>query len=499
MTRQNSPAQGREAARQAGERITDAIPPYNLEAESALLGCLLIEPERLEQATAWIGPEDFYRDAHRYIFEAILHLVETGSAVDLITVPACLSDRGQLEACGGLAYLLNLMEAPSSVVNLPHYAGIVAEKSTRRRLIAAATQTYYRAKDEEIAIEQALAEAEQAILTAGLRQRADTMTEISPLLSDRVTAFNDRQKAGKRITGVETGLDDLDWVTQGLQPGELTILAARPSMGKSALAVQIAQHVVLEIGQAGIIFSLEMTKESVVDRILCSQARIDSHLWRNGMVRAEDIPRVNAAIQALWGQPLYLDDSRNITLAEMRAKCRRVRAQKGSIGIVVVDYLQIMTPPRPSGNRAQELSELAAGIKGLAREFACPVIALSQLSRAVEHRGDKKPTMADLRESGGLEAEADVICLLYREAYYRRGEADFDPCAWGKAEINIAKNRNGVTAVVELGFHPTYGRFETLADGVVEPDPFAEDAAIAADPEQNGDFTPDLDFLAENL
>lgn len=479
------------------EQAKVKMPTANLEAEQALLGCLLLDASTLDKVMGIVEPHDFYRDAHRYIYEAIVSLVAEGGAVDILVLIDRLTERNQWQYIGGEVFLMNLLEFPTAASFAEHYAQIVADKAIRRKLMDAAKDIFKLAKEEARPVTDTLAEAERRIVSAGQRRVTESMTPVTPLLRERLAAYQERCARGGGINGRATGLDDLDWYTNGFQQGELILLAARPSVGKSALAVQWAMETALIEKLPAVVFSLEMSKEQVVDRMICSQSRINGGMWRKGFVPEEAFQTVIQAIDALADAPLYLDDLRSISIAEMRAKLRRVKSQRGAIGLIVVDYLQIMAPVRANGNRAQELGEVVAALKSLAREFDCPLVALSQLSRAVEQRGDKRPNLSDLKDSGSIEAEADLVMFLYREDYYKRDEPGHDPAEFVTAELIIGKHRNGALGTVRVGFHPTYGRFETLEEkregGLdADYDPFPDEEDEAAQPEFSADLVSSL-------
>ncbi|MCS6775667.1 MAG: replicative DNA helicase [Chloroherpetonaceae bacterium] len=460
-------------------RPFDRIPPQNLEAEQAVLGSMLIERAAVERAAEILKPEDFYRDAHRYIFEAMLSLAERDEAVDLITVEDELRVHGRIDTVGGPAYLRSLMDAPSTAANIEHYARLVEEKAILRRLLDAGTQIQALAYSDFENVNEVIDRAERFIFEVGQRRMGQYFSPLRPLLDEELDRIEKRYENKGMTTGRQTPFDDLNYKTAGLQPSDLIIVAARPSMGKTSLSVQMAQHIAMQEKMPVAIFSLEMSKEQLVTRMICSEARVDAHRLRTGFLQSEDWQRVGDGIARLSEAPIFIDDTPDTSAMEMRAKCRRLKAEHGELGLVLIDYLQLMRSHRRAENRNQEISDIARACKGLARELKCPVIALSQLSRAVESRPDRRPMLSDLRESGAIEAEADLVMFIYREDYYKRkearadGEDEAEPASGNGqeqsreklqvTELIIAKQRNGPTGVIKVGFLPHYARFENLA------------------------------------
>lgn len=456
---------------QDGFRSFDRVPPQNLEAEQAVLGSMIIERAAIERAAEILKPEDFYRDAHREIFETILALAERDEPVDTITLSDELRTRSLLDRVGGQMYLLILMEAPSTAANIEYYAKLVEEKSILRRLQDAGSQISGLAYSEFDAIDEVVDRAERIVFEVGQRRMGQYFYHLRPLLDEELDRIERRYETKERASGRMTPFDDLNYMTAGLQPSDLIIVAARPSMGKTTLAVQLAQHVAIHEGLPAALFSLEMSKEQLVTRMICSESRVDANRLRSGYLQPDDWQKVGEGISRLAEAPIYIDDTPDVSAMEMRAKCRRLKAEHG-LGIVMIDYLQLMRSHKKTENRNQELSEIARACKGLARELKVPVIALSQLSRAVESRPDKRPMLSDLRESGAIEAEADVVMFIYRDAYYKQKEAldseeevqrtDRGEVRLEEAEIIIAKQRNGPTGKAIVGFIPMFTRFENL-------------------------------------
>lgn len=437
--------------------------PMNLEAEQAVLGCVLIENATLASALERLNPEDFYRDAHRHIFEAAMTLMAQGEQADLISLPEALKSRGQLEQCGGFTYLRMLFEAPASTANIRYYAGLVAEKAALRRLRAFGDVCQTAEKDAEKPIVDLLRSLEwdfqKAITLKDTKGKVRTLAEV---LAERLVAAETRSTQETTLTGVATGFDELDYMTGGWQPGELAIVAARPSMGKSAIAMQTALYAAQGTELPTLFFSLEMSSGSLVDRLIPSESLVEARGFRLGQLTPDNWESVRNTCQRLRGVPLYLDDTRTHTVMAMLDRAKRLQKQSG-LGMVVVDYLQLIKTPRGTGNRVQEVGTIARDLKGMAKELGIPVIALAQLSRQTENRPDKRPQLSDLRESGELEAEADLVVLLHREDYYKKKTNDEVPAFIQTAELIIAKQRNGTTGTAQVGFIPTFVRFEGLA------------------------------------
>lgn len=455
------------------------IPPQNIEAEMAVLGAMLLgDRGAIEKATEVLERADFYREAHAHIYESMVTLTEKDEPVDIVTLKDELSRRGNLDTLGGVPYLMALADYVPTAANVVYYANIVAEKAVLRRLIEASGQIAGMAYGEVDEVSALVDHAERTIFEVARRRTNQAFTPLRPLLNEAFEKIDTLYHERGITTGVDTGFTDLNYITSGLQDGELIILAARPSMGKTSLAMGIGQNAALRAGKNVAVFSMEMSKESLVQRMICSEARVDAHRLRTGYLQDDDWTRLAEAVQRLWDANLYIDDSNDMNPLEMRAKCRRLRAEQGGLDLVIVDYLQLMSgSKKQSENRNVEITEIARGLKGLARELRAPVVALSQLSRAVEKREDKRPMLSDLRESGAIEAEADIVAFIYRPAYYERKEAVSEAMdekedqerrpgeyEGEEAEIIIAKQRNGPTGTVKLSFLPKYARFDNLAE-----------------------------------
>ncbi len=435
----------------------ERLPPQNLEAEQAVLGSMLLEEGAILQAAELLDERAFYTDAHRTIFSAILSLYRDHVAVDLLTVTEALTRWNQLDAIGGPSYLATLTSVVPTAANAGHYCRIVKQKSLLRHLIRATTQIASECYEQHHDPDLLLDKAESMIFdiaSTKLKRDAVAMKDIIKSSIEMIDALYQRKGA---ITGLPTGFVELDQQLAGLQPADLIIIAGRPAMGKSSLALCIAESVALQHRTGVAVFSLEMSKENLVQRMLCSHARINAHNVRTGMLSAGDWPTLTKAAGKLSEAPIYVDDSPSISILELRAKARRLKSQHG-ISLVILDYLQLMDESSQAENRQQEVSVISRSIKALARELHVPVIAVSQLSRAPERRESFRPRLSDLRESGSLEQDADVVLLLFREDYYNPMDENK-----GVAEVIIAKQRNGPTGTVKLAFIKEYTRFETLA------------------------------------
>ena len=440
------------------------VPPHSIEAESSVLGGLLLDNQAWDRVNDLLVENDFYRHEHKLIFSAIGTMVNGSKPADVITVYEHLQNQGKSEGMGGLAYLNSLAQYVPSASNIRRYAEIVRERAILRKLVSASDEIATNAFNPQgRAVDKILDEAEQKIFNIGEegsrnKQGFQSMDTLVVELLDRVQEMANNPND---ITGVPTGFYDLDRMTSGLQAGDLVVLAARPSMGKTALAVNIAEHVALNEGLPVAVFSMEMGASQLAVRVVGSIGRIDQGHLRTGKLSDEEWPRLADAIDRLKTVSLHIDETPGLTTSELRANARRLARQCGKLGLIVVDYLQLMTGSTSGGdNRATELGEISRGLKMLAKELQCPVIALSQLNRSVEQRTDKRPMMSDLRESGAIEQDADIIMFIYRDDYYNKESKE--P---GIAEIIIGKQRNGPTGTVRLTFLKPLTRFESLASG----------------------------------
>jgi replicative DNA helicase len=431
--------------------------PWSPEAEQAVLGAMLLDQDASLRAVELLDHSAFYKEAHRRLFRAMVALSEQRSVIDHVTLRDELNRRNELELVGGLDYLAELVDSVATAANLEHHARIVHDKAVLRRLIEASTQTITEAYDARLAASELLDVAEARIFKIAQERRTEGFTRIKEMLWPTMERIEVLQKSGKKVTGVPSGFADLDELTSGFQASELSIVAARPSMGKTALCLNIAAQAAVE-GHGVAIFSLEMSRDSLVQRLLCAEARVNSQAVRRGTLRDRDFTNLARAAGVLQQCPMWVDDTASITLLEMRSKARRLKAEH-DLGLIVVDYLQLMRSPEYAENRVQEVSDISRSLKALARELEVPVLALSQLSRASEQRGgDKKPQLSDLRDSGALEQDADVVIFIHRPEYYDRD----DESIRGQAEIILAKNRNGPTGAVKLRFASEYTRFDSF-------------------------------------
>jgi replicative DNA helicase len=430
--------------------------PHNLEAERSVLGAILIQNDAYNTAVELVQPEDFYRDAHRRIFDRIIALSERRSAVDVVTLKEELARAGELDAVGGPAYVASLVDGVPRATNVEHYATIVKEKSVLRRLIGAAHTILADAYEADQDAVEILDRAEHSIFQIAEGRIRTGFMSMYDIAQQSVEAIQRAHEEKKLITGVPTGFTDLDSLTSGFQRGDLVIIAARPSMGKTSLALNVAQHVGTRTGLTVGVFSLEMSREQLFLRMLSSEAQIDGHALRTGFLRSDDWGRLTEALGTLGQAKVFIDDSPGVGVLEMRAKSRRLAAEHG-LHLLIVDYIQLMQGRGRFDNRTQELGAISRALKGLAKELDVPVVALSQLSRAPEGRADHRPQLSDLRESGALEQDADVVLLIFREDRYTQ-----DTENEGIAEIIVAKQRNGPTDTIRLAFIKERTRFENL-------------------------------------
>jgi len=435
------------------------VPPQNIEAEQSILGGILLENSSINSALEVLSKGDFYNEAHRKIFSTIIELSEKNEPVDLITLSNALKDKSMLDSVGGTSYLASLVDNVPSAANVANYAKIVKEKAILRGLIGSATDIINSCYETGSDVDEVLDKAEHSIFEISENKVRPSFYPIRDIVKDSFRAIEDLYARKELITGVPTGFEKIDDLTCGLQKSDLIIVAGRPSMGKTAFALNIAQFAALE-GQTPVaIFSLEMSKEQLAFRLLASEAKVDSQRLRKGFLGETDWPKLTTAAGRLSEAPLYIDDTPAITVLEMKAKSRRLAADAG-LGLIVVDYIQLMRAGGYRDNREQEISEISRSLKALAKELKVPVIALSQLNRKVEDRTNRRPQMADLRESGAIEQDADVIAFIYRDEVYNKSD---DNPEKGMAEIIIGKQRNGPTGIVRLAFLEKFTSFENLA------------------------------------
>ena len=440
----------------------DRQPPYSLEAEISVLGGMLIDNDAVARAIEVVDDSMFYREANRRLFRSMARLFERGGVVDVITLNEELKKTNELESAGGTAYLAELLDAVPTAANIEYHARIVREKALLRRLIEAASDIIRDVYDQgERDVEDVLDHAEQRVFRVAESHDREGFVWIKEILWPTFEHIEKLQESAGGITGVATGFKDLDRMTTGLQKGDLIIVAARPSMGKTSWVLNVAQTAAIEHNTTVAMFSLEMSKEQLVQRFLCAEGRVDAQRLRQGKMSPDEYQRLAAAAGHLNTAPLWIDDSPGSTVLDMRAKARRLKSET-DLGLLIIDYMQLMSGNRRSESRVQEVSEISRGLKALARELDVPVIALSQLSRAPEQRTDRRPQLSDLRDSGSIEQDADLVMFLYRPEYYF-GSVDNDGNSLeGKSELIVAKQRNGPTGLVNLYFHKAYTRFDSV-------------------------------------
>jgi len=437
-------------------------PPYSPEAEQAVLGAMLLDADAALRAAETLEDWMFYKEGHRRLFRVMIGMTRHGGVVDPITLKDELERKGELDAAGGVEYLSYLLDAVPTAANFDYHAKIVRDKALLRRLVEVGTQIVQEAFDGKRLAAEVLDAAERKIFEVAEHRTAVGFERLKKLLWPTMERIESLHGAGQTITGVASGFKDLDERTAGFQPSDLVIVAARPSMGKTAFCLNVAQHAAIERNTGVAIFSLEMSREGIVQRLLTSEARVDAHRLRSGTLRDADYKLLAGAAGILSSAPIWIDDSASLTPLELRSKARRIKAEQ-DIGLIMVDYLQLMREPEYSENRVQEISAISRSLKALAKELHVPVMALSQLSRAPEQRGGegRRPQLSDLRESGAIEQDADVVLFIYRAEMYAKPE-ERDEVA-GQAEVIIGKQRNGPTGMVKLFFHNQYTRFDNYS------------------------------------
>ncbi len=435
------------------------VPPQNLEAEESVLGAMMLSPTAVGTVSEILDASDFYRESHARVFLAALGLWAKGEPVDAITLSNELDERGQLEDIGGQARVAELAALVPSTSNVEHYARIVKEMATLRGLVRAGQEIARLGQDRPGEVVDLVDRAEQIVFELGQQRVTSDFAHIETLLKESFERITQLYESGVEITGIPSGFRELDLLTSGFQPGNLVILAARPSMGKSALGLCMAANLAVRHEIPVALFTLEMSKSEVTQRMMCSEAKVESQRLRNGRLAPDDWPRLTAACDRLMKAPIYVDDAGSTTIMEVRSKARRLKSREPSLGLIIVDYLQLMTSGATAENRVQEVSQISRALKVLARDLDVPILAMSQLSRAVEQRHDKRPILSDLRESGSLEQDSDLVFFVYRDEYYLGEESDQQ----GIAEVLLSKHRNGPTGTVKLSFLRRYAKFADLA------------------------------------
>ncbi|OQQ73042.1 replicative DNA helicase [Ligilactobacillus salivarius] len=451
--------------------MTDNLPPQNIEAEQAVLGAIFLNTDALADAMEYVEADDFYRRAHQILFQAMVDLNNDGEAIDVLTVQNYLTTNNQLDDVGGVAYIAELATSVPTAANAGYYAKIVEEKSMLRRLISTATNIITQANNGDDDVPSLLDSAERQIMDVSERRNRSGFREIKDVLNETLSDIDRLSQQSEDITGLPTGYREFDKMTAGLQPDNLIILAARPAVGKTAFALNIAQNVATSTDTSVAIFSLEMSAESLVNRMLCAEGSINANHLRTGQLDEGEWQNLIVAMGALSNTSIFIDDTPGIKMAEIRAKCRRLAKEKGNLGLVVIDYLQLIEGSNKE-SRQQEVSEISRQLKKLAKELSVPILALSQLSRGVEQRQDKRPVLSDIRESGSIEQDADIVAFLYRDDYYERGESKSEEDSddqdslnqdVGEVELIIEKNRAGARGTVKLLFIKSYNKFSNIS------------------------------------
>jgi replicative DNA helicase len=435
--------------------------PHDLASEQAVLGSIFINPDKMVEVTEHLKPDDFYRPAHKILFKAMMSLADRGEAIDIVTVKSMLEANNELNLVGNVSYLADIINAVPTSANAEHYAKIVAKKAQLREIIGNLSDSIGNAYDEDMDIDEIIAKTEQSLLKVSQSSNKGSFRPIHDVLLENHTKIEERSNSSSEITGIETGFYDFDKLTTGLHEDNLIILAARPAMGKTAFALNIAQNVATKANQPVAIFSLEMGAESLVERMLSAEGAITNHHIRTGALSTDEWERLVYAQSRLAEAPIFIDDSAGVGISDIRARARRLAQETSGLGLIVIDYLQLITG-RKTDNRQQEVSEISRQLKIIAKELKVPVIALSQLSRSVEQRQDKRPIMSDLRDSGSIEQDADIVAFLYRDAYYQ-DKADDQPES-NLTELLIKKNRHGSLGTVKLYFHKEYTKFSSVEE-----------------------------------
>mgnify|MGYP000975759836 CR=1 FL=1 len=434
--------------------------PHDLASEQAVLGSIFINPDKMVEVTEYLKPEDFYKPAHKILFKVMMSLSDRGEAIDIVTVKSTLEANNELNLVGNVSYLAEIINAVPTSANAEHYAKIVAKKSRLRAIIGNLSDSIGNAYDEDMDIDEIISKTEQSLLKVSQSSNKGSFRPIHDVLLENHAKIEERSNSTSEITGIETGFYDFDKLTTGLHEDQLIILAARPAMGKTAFALNIAQNVATKANQPVAIFSLEMGSESLVERMLSAEGAIPNHHIRTGSLSTDEWERLVYAQSRLAEAPIFIDDSAGVGISDIRARARRLAQETSGLGLIVIDYLQLITG-RKTDNRQQEVSEISRQLKIIAKELKVPVIALSQLSRSVEQRQDKRPIMSDLRDSGSIEQDADIVAFLYRDAYYQ--DTDYQQES-NLTELIIKKNRHGSLGTVKLYFHKEYTKFSSVEE-----------------------------------
>ncbi len=441
--------------------LLDKLPPHSIDAEESILSAILIDNETLIDIVEILTPDDFYKPAHMLIYKAMIDLFTKSEPVDIITVLNSLKEGGKLETIGGAAYLSRLVDTVPVTVNAQYHAKIIHNKATLRRLIEKSSEIIHKCYEDSGEVEQTIDFAQHSIFGIADDKLKPSFSHLSELINININTLEERQNNNSEFTGIPSGYSQFDRLTSGLQGSDLIILAARPSMGKTAFALNVARNVAVDENKLVAVFSLEMAKEQLSMRLLTSEARINSDRLKNGTIGERDWERVADAAGIISEAPIYIDDTPNITVMEIRAKARRLKMDN-DLALIVIDYLQLMRGPSMGDRRDLEIAEISRSLKALAKELKIPVVALSQLNRMLEQRADKRPLMSDLRESGAIEQDADIIAFIYRDEVYNKDENNPNK---GKTELIVAKNRNGAVGTAHLTFIGKYTRFENAAIG----------------------------------
>ena len=436
------------------------IPPHDLVAEQSVLGAVFISPETMASLADELVPDDFYKPANKIVFKTMLSLLEKGEPIDATTMVSALTNQGQIKEIGGINYVVELVNSTPTSKNVEHYAKLVKEKATLRRVIADLSDSLSSAYQGDVSISDIIAQTEKSMLDISNQNTGTGFRNVADILDTHMQIVETRSQTDGFVTGLSTGFVGLDKITTGLHEGNLIILAARPAMGKTALALNIAKYVATKEGKPAVIFSLEMGAEELIERMLASEGMVPAYHLKTGNLSTDEWKRLVQAQNNLYDAPIFVDDTAGIRISEIRSNARKLAQEMGGLGVIIIDYLQLITGAKGE-NRQQIVSEISRELKILAKDLKAPVIALSQLSRAVEQRQDKRPMLADLRESGSIEQDADIVAFLYREAYYQKEQADSQE-ANNVTELILEKNRHGSLGTVKLYFHKEYTKFSSV-------------------------------------